>query len=233
MNPQLWQQRWQRGELGWHEDAFNRHLAEHWPGLKVAPRSRVFVPLCGKSLDMLWLAGRGHRVLGVEVSEIAAEAFCNENGLTPCITDEPPFRRFAMDEIDILVGDFFDLTSAHLEGVDAVYDRASLIALPPAMRLRYAGHLATLLAAEVQSLLITLDYDPSRMSGPPFGVSADEVRRLFAPAFELERLATFDVIAESPRWRQRGLDWLNEHVFRLRRMPSPQRAQPQCLEPEG
>jgi thiopurine S-methyltransferase len=217
MNPEFWQQRWQRGELGWHEDDFNRHLSEHWPGLDVAPAARVFVPLCGKSLDMLWLAGRGHRVLGVEISEMAAEAFCEEGGLSPRVIDEPPFRRYTMDEIEILVGDFFDLTPAHLAGVCAVYDRASLIALPPAMRPRYAEHLASLLAAEVQSLLITLDYDPTRMSGPPFAVAADEVQTLFAPGFAIERLASFDVLAESPRWRQRGLDWLNEHVFRLRR----------------
>ncbi len=185
--------------------------------MAVAPAARVFVPLCGKSLDMLWLAGRGHPVLGVEISEVAAVAICDENGLSPRITDEPPFRRYAMDEIEILVGDFFDLTPAHLAGVGAVYDRASLIALPPAMRPRYAEHLAALLPAGVQSLLITLDYDPVRMAGPPFAVAADEVRTLFSPAFEIDSLASFDVIAESPRWRQRGLDWLNEHVFRLRR----------------
>ena len=217
MNPEFWRQRWQRGELGWHEDDFNRHLAEHWPGLGVALGARVFVPLSGKSLDMLWLAGRGHRVLGVEISEVAAVAFCDENGLSPRVTDEPPFRRYAMDEIEILVGDFFDLTPAHLADVGAVYDRASLIALPPAMRPRYAEHLTALLPAGVQSLLITLDYDPARMAGPPFAVAADEVRTLFSPAFDIDLLASFDVIAESPRWRQRGLDWLNEHVFRLRR----------------
>ena len=175
MKPEFWQQRWQRGELGWHEDDFNRHLSEHWPGLGVAPLALVFVPLCGKSLDMLWLAARGHPVLGVEISEMAVEAFCDENGLSPRVSDEPPFRRYAMDEIEILVGDFFALTPDHLAGVGAVYDRASLIALPPAMRPGYAAHLTTLLAADVQSLLITLDYDQTRMSGPPFAVAASEV----------------------------------------------------------
>lgn len=217
MNPDFWHQRWRRGELGWHEDGFNRHLAEHWPGLGVAPAARVFVPLCGKSLDLLWLAGRGHRVVGVEISEMAAEVFCEENGLSPTVTDEPPFRRYAMDEIEILVGDFFDLIPAHLADVGAVYDRASLIALPPAMRPRYAAHLASLLAADVRSLLITLDYDSTRMSGPPFAVADEEVRALFASGFALERLASFDVLAERPRWRQRGLEWLDEHVFRLQR----------------
>ncbi|MGB5737544.1 MAG: thiopurine S-methyltransferase, partial [Thiohalocapsa sp.] len=102
-------------------------------------------------------------------------------------------------------------------GVGAVYDRASLIALPPAMRPGYAAHLTTLLAADVQSLLITLDYDQTRMSGPPFAVAASEVKALFSAAFELAPLAKFDVLAERPRWRQRGLDRLHEQVFRLRR----------------
>jgi len=217
VTPEFWRLRWQRGELGWHEDAFNRHLSEHWPGLEVTPTRQVFVPLCGKSLDMLWLAGRGHRVLGVEISELAAEAFCRENGLTPRVTDESPFRRYTMDEIEILVGDFFDLTPNHLRQIGAVYDRASVIALPPEIRPAYAEHLAALLAADVPSLLITLDYDPTRMSGPPFAVTADEVRALFAPAFEIDMLMSFNLIEGEPHWRQRGLDWLNEQVYRLRR----------------
>ncbi|MGB5832472.1 MAG: thiopurine S-methyltransferase [Thiohalocapsa sp.] len=220
MNAQFWHQRWQRGELGWHDDGFNRHLAEYWPSLSLPAQTRVFVPLCGKSLDMVWLASRGYRVLGVEISAVGVDAFCDENGLTPGIADGPPFQRYTMYEIEILVGDFFDLRPAHLQGVGAVYDRASLIALPPAMRPRYARHLAALLPPDVESLLITLEYDSDRMSGPPFAVASAEVHALFAAAFEVELLATFDVLAESRRFRERGLNWLNEQVYRLRRLPN-------------
>lgn len=217
MKPDFWHQRWQRGEIGWHADEFNRHLTEHWPRLGAPAGGRVLVPLCGKSLDMLWLAGQGHRVLGVELSDIAAAAFFGENGLTPSIEDEPPFRRYRVDELELLAGDFFDLTPALADGVTAVYDRASLIALPPEMRRAYAERLAALLASGVPSLLVTLDYDQSRMQGPPFAVCADEVQALLDPFFEIESVADVDILAESPRFAERGLERLREHVYRLRR----------------
>lgn len=217
MNPEFWHQRWQRGEIGWHSDDINRHLTEHWPRLGAAAGSRVLVPLCGKSLDLLWLAAQGHRVIGVEISPVAIDEFLRENGLSAHRHDEPPFQRASADEIELLVGDFFDLTPDHVAGVTAVYDRASLIALPPAMRSRYAAHLAELLPAGCLSLLITLDYDQAQMSGPPFAVTAEEVRELFGGAFEIDAVAAQDVLEEQPRFRARGLTRLDEQVYRLRR----------------
>lgn len=242
MTPEFWHQRWQHGETGWHSASINRHLTEHWPALGVPVTGRVLVPLCGKSLDLLWLAGQGHRVLGIELSTIAAEAFFRDNDLTPQITDlsPAPFQRFAVDELVLLVGDFFDLTPAlvqaeiGLEGgvgdaarpsIDAVYDRAALIALPPPLREAYAAHLTALLDATTSaavspaSLLISLDYDQARMQGPPFAVSEAEVRRLFGGAFHIEALAAFDALAENPRFRERGLDRLVEHVYQLSLRP--------------
>jgi thiopurine S-methyltransferase len=238
MTPEFWHQRWQRGEIGWHSEVFNRHLTDHWPSLGIGAEASVLVPLCGKTLDMLWLAGRGHRVLGVELSPIAAEAFFRDNGLTPQVTDlsPAPFVRLAVDELALLVGDFFDLTPHLLQehlfsgvghnaadggAVHAVYDRAALIALPPDSRPAYAAHLIDLLrAAEAprvpaESLLISLDYDQSQMQGPPFAVSDAEVRALFADAFAIEPLASIDALAENPRFRERGLDRLTERVYRL------------------
>ena len=235
MTPEFWHQRWQRGEIGWHSEELNRHLTEHWPRLHIGAEARVLVPLCGKTLDMLWLAGQGHRVLGVELSPIAAEAFFRDNGLTPQVTDlsPAPFLRFAVDELVLLVGDFFDLTpqlaQASLDSrgggdggaIHAVYDRAALIALPPQSRPAYAAHLSKLLRAAgshqepAESLLVSLDYDQSQMQGPPFAVGDAEVRALFAEAFAIEPLASFDALAENPRFRERGLDQLTEHVYRL------------------
>ena len=218
MNPEFWHNRWQSGEIGWHEDDINRHLAEYWPRLNLPTDTRVLVPLCGKSLDLLWLAGRGHPVLGVEISPVAADAFFGENDLVPRVDQLPPFVRYRVDEIELLVGDFFDLRRDHLSGIAAVYDRASLIALPPDVRSRYARHLASLLPSGVQSLLITLHYDQGRMQGPPFSVGDAEVRSLFERSFAVESLAELDALAESPRFRRRGLDWLTERVYRLRRL---------------
>jgi thiopurine S-methyltransferase len=216
MQPEFWHERWRRGEIGWHQDAINLHLQEHWPPPETPRDARVFVPLCGKTRDLLWLAGEGHRVLGVEISPIAVEAFFSENGLTPAVTDEPLFRRYGVDEIEILCGDFFDLVPEQLAGVDAVFDRASLIALPPETRPRYARHLQGLLAPHTRILLVTLEYEQSEMDGPPFSVTESEVAALLGGRFAITKVDELDVWAENPRFQQRGLTRLVEQVFGLR-----------------
>jgi thiopurine S-methyltransferase len=217
MDSIYWQRRWERGQIGWHQDSINRHLAEHWPQLGFASGSTVFVPLCGKALDLLWLAAQGHPVLGVEVSALAVDAFLEENRLQAERTEDGPFQRVVAGEIELLIGDFFALERRHIEDVVAVYDRASLIALPPDQRPRYAAKLASLLTAGTRSLLITLDYDQQQMSGPPFSVGDAEVRDLFEHRFSVEHLANHDVLAEEPRWRQRGLQALAERIYLLTR----------------
>jgi len=215
MNPEFWHERWRRGEIGWHATSINLHLQDHWPRLGVAPGARVFVPLCGKSLDLLWLAGQGLWVSGVEISRVAVEAFFADNGLYAEITEDPPFLRYRAAEIEVLCGDFFDLDASRLQGVEGVFDRASLIALPPEARPRYADHLQRLLGPAVRMLLITLDYPQDEMAGPPFAVRDDEVQALFGARFHIEPIARSDVLAENERFRQRGLTRLYEQVYRL------------------
>lgn len=215
MEAEFWQARWQRGEIGWHEDEINAHLVDHWSAMGLAAGDRVFVPLCGKTLDMLWLAGQGHRVLGVELSRIAVESFFTDNGLEPVVDEMPPFARYRHDEIELLCGDFFALRQAHLDDTCAVYDRASLIAFPPQSRPRYAEHLGQLLDRGTKMLLVTLEYDEREMSGPPFSVSRDEVEALFAARFRIEPRCSMDVWAENPRFQRRGLSRLHENVYLL------------------
>lgn len=217
MTPDFWHQRWQRGEIGWHNAEINPCLEQHWPRLGAPPGCPVFVPLCGKSRDLLWLAGEGYRVIGNELSPIAIDAFLAEHGLAATRTQTLPFTQVVADEIELLVGDFFDLQPQHLAGVGAGYDRGSLIALPPALRPRYAERLASLLPAGTPMLLITLDYDQSRMDGPPFSVSHTEVMGLFGPAFAVESIAAVDVLAGHPRFVTRGVTALTERVYRLQR----------------
>lgn len=215
MQPEFWHQRWQKGEIGWHLTEINLHLQEHWPRLGVGAGERVLVPLCGQTLDLMWLAGEGHRVLGVELSPIAVEALFRDNGLAPQVVDEPPFLRYRLDEIEVLCGDFFDLDPAHLGEVGAVYDRASLIALPPELRPRYVKHLETLICPETRGLLITLAYDQAQMAGPPFAVRETEVGALFGVRFDIQRLADVDVLAENANFRGRGVTSLREQVYAL------------------
>ena len=217
LHPNFWHQRWLKGETGWHQEEINPHLQAFWPPLSITAGARVLVPLCGKSRDMLWLAGEGYRVLGVEISPLGVEAFFAENGLSPEISDAPPFRRHRVDELEILCGDFFDLRPEQVTGVTALFDRASLIALPPAMRPSYVRHLHELLpaGAQVNGLLVTLDYEQTEWPGPPFAVTPAEVNDLHGGHFHIQELAALDLLAMTPRYRERGLSRMMERVYRL------------------
>lgn len=219
MDTDFWLERWRNQQIGFHQNQINTHLETYWPLMGVAQGEAVFVPLCGKSRDMAWLAGQGYRVIGVEISPIAAAAFFTENGLSPSVAREGAFEVYHANGIEIRCGDFFDLDPAHLSEVCAVYDRASLVALPQEMRQRYAAHLTALLPDHARVMLITFDYPQEQMSGPPFALSPDEVHALYDRAFEIALLASEDVLAQDERFRSAGLTRMQEHVFRLSRRP--------------
>ena len=217
MKHEFWLERWQKGEIGFHQPQFNSYLTQYWPELASAEGERVFVPLCGKSLDMLWLRQQGHDVVGIELSDQAVEAFWQENALDCCRETTGPFAAFRGEGITLLVGDYFQLTPGHLAGVTLVFDRAALIALPPEMRSSYVEQMAQLLPSGGQVLLVTMEYPQEEMAGPPFSVPEDEVRSLYSPHFEVNQLASTSTLDENPRFRQRGLTALQERVWLLRR----------------
>jgi thiopurine S-methyltransferase len=215
MKKDFWLERWEREEIGFHQNVINPYLCEYWQELHLACDSMVFVPLCGKSRDMLWLRKQGHQVMGVELSNIAVQAFFKENGYTPHHVARGKFEHCEADGIRILCGDFFDLSKDDLAKVSAVYDRASLIALPPEMRERYVRHLAGILPPATQILLITVDYPQPEMPGPPFSVSSGEVEALYREHAEVRLLVQLDVLAQNPRFQERGLSRLQENIFLL------------------
>ena len=215
MQPEFWLERWERGEIGFHLDDINPYLRQYWPQLQIRAGSRVLVPLCGKSLDMLWLRDQGYRVAGVELSQLAVEAFFQAAGLVPEITAMGELQHYAAGDIEIFCGDFFALTPNDVPDLAAIYDRAALIALPPDLRSRYVRHLATLAGKPAVSLLVTMDYPQAQMSGPPFSVNEAEVRQLYDGLAQVGPLAAFDVLEQNERFRQRGLTRMHEHVYRL------------------
>ena len=215
MKAEFWHQRWEENQIGFHQDEINAHLQSFWGDLKLPAGSRVFVPLCGKSRDMLWLAGEGHKVLGVELSPIAVEDLFEENELKPVRREQGPFDVYRCEELEVLLGDFFDIGPEELHGVAGVYDRASLVALPQEMRRRYADHLKAVLPPTAELLLVTMDYPQSEMDGPPFSVTEEEVRALYEDAYTVTPLATLDILEENPRFRERGLTRMEERVYRL------------------
>jgi thiopurine S-methyltransferase len=213
MEHEFWLERWTRGEIGFHQAEINPHLRQHWQKVAPAQGGKVFVPLCGKSQDMLWLKAAGHAVLGVELSALAVQAFFEENELFPQRRSSEKFAHCAADDIHILCGDFFDLAADDLRDVRAVYDRAALVALPPEMRRRYVGHLLDILPPKTQILLLTFDYPQHEMPGPPFAVADGEVESLYSERADICLLAQFDTLEQTPRLKERGLSRLQESIF--------------------
>lgn len=215
MKKEFWLERWEKAEIGFHQDEINPYLLQYWQEIAPAKGGEVFVPLCGKSLDMVWLRQQGCTVLGVELSAIAVQDFFRENGQTPTHASSGKFDSCEADGIRILCGDFFDLGKEDMAKVSAVYDRASLVALPPEMRERYARHLVEILPPATKILLVTFDYPQVEMDGPPFAVSVSEVEALYSQYAEVHLLAQADVLAQNPRFQQRGLSRLQENIFLL------------------
>jgi len=215
MDPDFWHERWRQNLIGFHQGEINPHLKAYWPRLRLYSGDPVFVPLCGKTRDMIWLREQRHPVLGVELSPIAVGDFFKENALQAVPRQEGPFTVHEADELTLFCGDFFDLQPGQLASVRGVYDRASLIALPPAMRPRFVARLREILPAPLPMLLITLEYGQEQMGGPPFSVEEQEVRALYEADWSVQLLCTEDVLASEAKFRDRGLSHLYEKVYLL------------------
>jgi len=218
MEPQFWLERWRTGQTAFHQSSVDQSLRRQWPTLGVSAGNRVFAPLCGKSLDLLWLRDQGLEVIGVELAAAAVEAFFSENGLPARRGAGRPFDVYDAPALRLLCGDFFALTSALLGRVDAVYDRAALISWAPALRSGYVERLATLMSSGTRMLLITLEYPQSQMAGPPFAVPGEEVTRLYAPQFEILEIGRQDILPHEARLRAKGLTELLEVCYQLVRL---------------
>ncbi|WP_339516740.1 thiopurine S-methyltransferase [Pseudomonas sp. RL_15y_Pfl2_60] len=215
MQADFWQARWENNEIGFHAKQINSYLQANWSALGLQAGDQVFVPLCGKSLDLTWLAAQGLRVTGVELSQIAVEAFFAEQQLEPSITEEGVFKVYRAGSIEIYCGDFFEFDSSLVAGCKGFYDRAALIALPAEMRARYVQHMRAILPIGCQGILVTLIYDQAKMDGPPFSVADEEVEHLYSSGWQCRHLRTED--AFNRRFADRGLESLEESVYQLRR----------------
>lgn len=184
MDTDFWLQKWEQNEIAFHQPDTNPILLTHFKALKLAENSRIFVPLCGKSLDMAWFRSQGHHVLGVELSELAIQQLFSELGLEPEISELGPLKQYRADAIEIYVGDLFELSAEQLGPVHASYDRAALVALPEAMRQDYSAHLMRLTACAPQ-LLVCFDYDQTLIEGPPFSIGEAELKRHYAAHYRL------------------------------------------------
>jgi thiopurine S-methyltransferase len=219
VHPEFWHARWRSGQIGFHQPTVNRLLERHWPRVVAGlpPGAPVYVPLCGKSLDLAWLAERGHRVVGSELSGIALAEFLG--GARPAISAAgPAHRAYDAGPYRLIEGDACTLQPEQTGPLAAVYDRAALVALPEgSMRADYAASLVRLLAPEAPGLLLSFEFPQDRRPGPPFSLPRAAVEAVLAADFEIEELERSDVIAENPKFAASGIEQLWEVAYRLRR----------------
>lgn len=192
MEANFWHQKWQRGEIAFHRDEANPHLVAHLNKLNLLEGERVFLPLCGKTLDIAYLLSCGYQVLGVELSELAIRELFADLSVTPQITQVADFICYSADGITIFVGDFFQLSAELVGQIDAIYDRAALVALPLAMRRNYSAHLVKL-SHKAQQLLVTYEYQQELIDGPPFSISEQEVTEHYAATYAINLLTRTEV----------------------------------------
>lgn len=215
MDANFWIERWREGRTGFHQDRVTPLLPKYWPSLNLPAQARILVPLCGKTLDMIWLASQGHQVLGVELAEQAIDQFMAENQLQPTVRNTPLGRHYQTGNIEIICGDIFNLDAATLNTCAGAYDRAALIALPPNVRTRYVDHIYRQLAPGYRGLLLTLDYPQEQMDGPPFSVPEAEVQTLYENHSTAKLIDRRDTLAKDPKLASRGIDRLDTLVFEL------------------
>lgn len=176
MKREFWLDKWKENQLGFHNEQTNELLLRFFEKLSLNDSSFVFVPLCGKSLDLQWFANKGHKVIGIELSEIAVKSFFEENKISYEVKEVGNLLKYCSDKIDIFLGDVFELTAEILGPIDLVYDRASMIALPEGLRIKYNQKLNELIDKETKILLITIEYDQNLVAGPPFSVTKEMIK---------------------------------------------------------
>ncbi len=183
MEKQFWLKKWELNDIAFHEREFNPLLVKHFGALSLKDSGRVFLPLCGKTLDITWLLSQGCHVVGVDLSERAVEQLFEQLTLDPTVSVVGRLKHYSASNIDIFVGDIFDVSGELLRPIDAIYDRAALVALPDAMRKRYASHLLEITERAPQ-LLLCFEYDQALMAGPPFSIDGEEINRLYSDDYK-------------------------------------------------
>jgi thiopurine S-methyltransferase len=189
MEASFWHKKWASKEIAFHAASPNPLLTQYFNRLGLASGARVFIPLCGKTLDIGWLLQQGYCVVGAELSAIAIDELFAELGVTPQRFEFGSLVQYQAENIDMFVGDIFDLTPAILGAVDAIYDRAALVALPETLRPAYTKLLYTISNTAPQ-LLINYEYDQNEIAGPPFSISDVELHEYYQTIFQLKLLSS-------------------------------------------
>ena len=184
MNPEFWHSKWEKNEIAFHQKDVNQLLASNIERLFLEKGDRIFVPLCGKTLDIPWLVSKGYKVAGCELVESAVQQLFEELNITPTISNTGAIKIYSPENIDILIGNIFDLDKSVLGSVNAIYDRAALVALPHDIREKYTQHLVSI-TGNAKQLLIVFEYDQRELEGPPFSISSEEIEEHYSKYYTL------------------------------------------------
>jgi len=215
MDTNFWKKRWKTNQVGWHATETNKHLECFVSTLGASAGGWTLVPLCGKSMDMDYLARQNRKVVGVELSSIACRAFFAETkrAYTERTTDK--FTYFESEDVVLVCGDIFSVSSEDLPPIEACYDRACLVAFTMEQRHRYAKWLASTMPSGACSLVIGIEYPAEEKDGPPFTVPSDELHSLFDQTFAIEQLHREDIVDKAPKYREWGVTSLIETVYSM------------------
>lgn len=213
MDKSFWEQRWKDKEVGFNQAQPNRFLVEYFSYLNLDIGATVFVPLCGKSVDMMWLLSEGFKVVGAELDESACREFFEENNIQMSVKKSGDFVLFEGESISLIAGDFFGLTQKMTGSFDAIYDRAALIALPSEMRKTYVSKLDELSDPKAKVLLITFSYDQAQMPGPPFSVNQEEVNKHYAALYNLKQVYSGENVNIPAHLNTKGLRQTLDEVY--------------------
>jgi len=222
----LWLQLWRDRQIDFHQEKVNKYLTTFWPTLDLTQGSRVFVPLCGKSLDMTWLAKQGYEVVGVELSPVAVKAFFHENRLKPVKRRVGKFTVWEHGRISILCGDYFSLKKKDLGTIDTVYDRAALTALPEDIRRLYVAHLRAIVSDSAEVFLLTTeDAAENESLSQALGVG-EEIKTLFAENFAIDLAHVESAFEQDPESPNQNLQRVEYKLYRLSSRPAQNKPLP-------
>ena len=218
MDKQFWLDKWQKKDTKFDQIQVNPYLIKHERIFESLESKRIFVPLCGKSIDIMWFLKQGAEVIGVELSTIAIESFFAENNVTYEKINKDHFTIYQAKSLKFICGDFFQLDKNDVGDIDWIYDRASLIALDNITRVEYAQKISQLTLNKSKMMLITLSYKTSVPEHPPYSVTDEEVHLLFSKNFQINTLAQNENLDIMPHLIQRGLTDLTDRLYLLTKL---------------
>lgn len=217
MKTDFWLGKWKANEIGFHRDEYNPNLLKWWPAVEASANDVVLVPLCGKTLDLRWLAGAPHTVVGAELSPLAVEAFFNELEATPDVVSRGDHRLLSLGRLTIVEGDFMKWPALELPRATRFYDRAAAVALPSDLRASYFRVLHEALAPGAQGLMLTIGYPQQQMDGPPFSLPPEDVEDMTKDLFKIELLDEANALIPGGPMAERGVSELREYALKLTR----------------